>query len=877
MATALSRRSFVQWSAAAASMAGIAGLTGCATANVSSTSGETEQKPQGEWKTGACMYNCSCEASRCLLRVYVEDGVPLAIESDYYDEDSVETPQRRACARGYAQISNMLSPARIKYPMKRKGWSPENPNGQMRGKDEWERISWEEALSIVAEQTKKIYEKYGPRGILIPAFVYNVWFYFDASVSNFFAMGGAVVASFGSCSKGSWQAPSIFMTGMRYAAPDMLSVMKSDLHIMFGCNWAHNKAGNITFQIQQAKENGAEIICIDPWLNPTAQAIADEWIPIKPGTDTAFILGACYHQIQNNLFDQAYLDKYCSGFDAEHMPEGAPKEENFKDYVLGTYDGQPKTPEWAEKISGVPASKIREFAEKIHATKNVNFFAGQSTSKIPAGEMICQAFYTLALMHGGIGAEGNYMSWIGHNEHGWSAARYASAGDACNPLKQNLPNSLDPAWLANTIDFKAIKDNSAWDALELSELWQSVLDGEYGRDIWPGGKRKLDVHMIYAGGWGNFLNSMPNTNAAIEAFRRMDFVVVGDPYFSPTAQHADIILPIASRWEKGNTAWQSTSDTVYWADKVLEPLFESRSETLIATQLAEALGLNAKEVNPLTDEERTYYSLKDMTYLKDVATKESAPVLTITKEDLAEIGVEGETQEGIMSVSDFIKKGFYKVERKQGDPLTYFPFKDFYDDPVNAPLATTSGKFEIYSPALATFVNDIGFSTIAPIAKWQYNEKQGVGAQTDEFPLLLWTPHSLRRAHTCNDTSLSLREAFPQECFMSPVDAEARGIKSGDTVLMTSPHGKVLRPAKVLATVAPGAVALQDGAWTQIDEETGIDLGGNPNILQAPAASGHGAQVWTGTIVQVEKYTGKLELAPDKLRPVASPDAFIKE
>lgn len=149
--------------------------------------------------------------------------------------------------------------------------------------------------------------------------------------------------------------------------------------------------------------------------------------------------------------------------------------------------------------------------------------------------------------------------------------------------------------------------------------------------------------------------------------------------------------------------------------------------------------------------------------------------------------------------------------------------------------------------------------------------EQGQGTQTEEFPLLLWTPHSLRRAHTVNDCVPSLREAYPQECFISTVDAEARGIKSGDLVLMTSPHGKVLRPAKVLNTIVPGAVALQDGGWIQIDPETGIDLGGDPNILQAPKASGQSSQSWTGTLVQVEKYNGPLTLDPDKHRPVPTP------
>ena len=106
---------------------------------------------------------------------------------------------------------------------------------------------------------------------------------------------------------------------------------------------------------------------------------------------------------------------------------------------------------------------------------------------------------------------------------------------------------------------------------------------------------------------------------------------------------------------------------------------------------------------------------------------------------------------------------------------------------------------------------------------------------------------------------------------MSTVDAEARGIKNGDIVLMSSPYGKVLRPAKVMPTVVPGAVALQDGSWTRIDEETGIDLGGNHNVLQAPKSSGGGSQSWTGTLVQVEKYDGPLELVPDKECPVVMP------
>ena len=469
------------------------------------------------------MNNCSCGSSRCLLRVYVEDGVPLRIRTDEQDEDTIEVPQRRACPRGRAQISNMMSPARIKYPMKRKGWSPDNPNGEMRGKDEWERISWEEALDYIAAEIKKTLDQYGNRAILCAAYDDIGDTYFDPVVCMFNLLGGAVHHDLGTVSLGSWPLPEMFMTGGMLAAPDALSVADSDLHILFGCNWMANKGGNTTYQLDYARQQGGKIIIVDPWLNQTAQAVADEWVAIRPGTDTAFCLGMAYHQIENNLFDQEYLDTYCVGFDAEHMPEGAPAEDNFKDYVLGTHDSEPKTPEWAEAICGVPAARIRELAEELAGAENVNFFAGQSTTKIPAGEMFAQVFYTLAFMHGGMGTPGNYASWVGLHE-GMSGAPYVTAGDSSNGAQKNPVNPLTPPSLMVTPNFAEIQDPGSWEKIDFTECWQSILDGAYGRDIWPGGKEPLDIHHIYSGGYENSLNSLPNANAGIEVFRKVDFV-----------------------------------------------------------------------------------------------------------------------------------------------------------------------------------------------------------------------------------------------------------------------------------------------------------------------------------------------------------------
>lgn len=485
--------------------------------------------------------------------------------------------------------------------------------------------------------------------------------------------------------------------------------------------------------------------------------------------------------------------------------------------------------------------------------------------------MFAQVFYTLAFMHGGMGSQGNYASWVGLHE-GMSGAPYVTAGDSSNGAQKNPVNPLTPPSLMVTPNFAEIKDPGGWERIDFTECWQSILDGAYGRDIWPGGKKPLDIHLIYSGGYENSLNSLPNANAGIKVFRKADFVFGANPFFDPSRQYCDIVLPVATWWEKGNLAWTNNSETVFWADRIMEPLYESKPEGYIAEELCKRLDLDPKAANTMTDEERTYASLAGATYLADAATMDYRPLLTITQEDIDALGVEGAPQEGIMTVAELKEKGCYKTQRQKGDKLTSVPWSAFFADPAANPLPTSTGKFEIYCPTLAAVVNSLGYSQIAPIGKWQIGDpEQGQGTQTEEYPLLFWTPHSLRRAHTVNDNVVSLREAFPQECFMSTVDAEARGIKNGDLVLMTSPYGQVLRPAKVMPTLVPGSVALQDGAWIQIDEETGIDLGGDPNILQAPKASGQASQSWTGTLVQVEKYTGNIKLEPDKNRPIVMP------
>ena len=879
----LSRRSFLRWSALGAGAVGASGLVACAPKNEEESLAGTGEAAQplvetGRWVAAPCYNNCSNGATRCPNRVYMEDGVPLKIRSDEAEEDSYAMPQRRGCLRGRAKISDTYSPARIKYPMKRKSFTIDDPHGELRGKDEWVRISWDEAFDLVAAGIKKIVDQYGSQGILCSHVSGKNAGTYDQNVNILNALGGALHHEAGTVSFGSWPVVDTHMFGttMDAMVPHHLNIRESELHVMFGINWMANKAGNHTWYLQQCHKNGAKVIAIEPWLSQTASAVADEWIPILPGADTPLIQAICYEWLQAGTYDQEFLDTYCVGFDGGHMPEGAPENGSWKDYLLGTscYDSIPKTPEWAEELCGVPADVIRSLAEEIARTDKVNFFAALSTTKIPAGEQMAQSFYAMALMHGGLGEPGHFFGWEGINDSMGDKIKAGAWAPADTEIANPLTPEGSPEYMFYPIpDWSKLEDPDGWMNLNTSEVWRNVLDGEFGRDCWPTGKRKLDIHGVYFGWKTSGLNQLCDAMSGLKAIRQMDFVWGVNAFFDPSRQHCDVVLPSLTFWEKPRMIYAGDKSSAIWCDHVIDPLYEAKYEGEIAEEIAKRLGIDPKVVNPLSVEERGYSTVRDAV-ITGPSYEEPQPLLTITQEEIDELfpGAQGEPQEGMFSFEEVRKAGIVKAPMSD-DTVYPLPFAKFIADPGANPLETESGKIEIYCQTLADKINAVGYSTIYPVGVYQIGDpEQGPGTQTEEFPLLLWTPHSLRRAHGVNDNVVSLRQAFPQECFMSVVDAEARGIENGDTVLMTAPTGgKVLRHAKVLPTVVPGAVAMQDGGWIQIDEETGIDLGGNPNLLQAPKASGQGAQCWTGTLLQVEKYDGPLTLEADWKRPVVTP------
>ena len=216
------------------------------------------------------------------------------------------------------------------------------------------------------------------------------------------ALGGSQ-GGCGGNSQGGWVYPSSMMTGYQnlagyygaYLYNDRLDILNAKLIVLDGNNPSWSALGYPNKVLLDAKRRGAKIVGINPFYNSGLGAIADEWIPIRPATDAALFIGCAYHMIENDLQDQAFLDTYTVGFDADHMSEGADPKDNFKDYVLGTYDGVPKTPEWASEICGVEPEVIRSLATDMATIKPAAIFSCSAVTRGFRGEQAAQAFFTV--------------------------------------------------------------------------------------------------------------------------------------------------------------------------------------------------------------------------------------------------------------------------------------------------------------------------------------------------------------------------------------------------------------------------------------------------------------------------------------------------
>lgn len=870
LASDISRRDFLKGSAAF----GIAGMalagSGCVAASnaLAETTPENAVLEGGKWVAAACPHNCG---GKCLVRAYIKDGVILRQSTDDFNTDDEINRQQRSCLRGWSQQYQARGLDRLKYPMKRKHWKPGEPNGQLRGQDEWERISWDEAAQYIADEIKRISETYGDNSILCAG----------AGTDVLGKLGINYLSAWKTGSWGGWFAPAMlgWGDGCNYydCNNDRLDMLNCEYVVAFGYNPAWSSLGNATNYAKTWKDAGTKFILFDPIYTDTANVLDAQWVPIRPGTDMAAMLAMAYVMLEEDkdgsLIDWDFLNRCCVGFDAEHMPADAKDDQNFFGYLKGEYDGIAKTPEWAEAICGTPAETLRQVARILGKDNKVALLSAWATTRNYNTEQLPQLTIALGAMGGHIGQSGHTVGPTAWNHTNNFGPRLIKAGSSGSSGAAPAPASGKST---------SVSETQQWDAVlgkpfNPTKLW-STLNG-VGPDGWKGVIENFDltkrienvtanVKMIWNGSCSRITNS-EGSKKGIEAHRAVEFVVGQGHFLTATNKYSDIVLPITTHWERENSGyiWEGyfNRDILIITDKVIEPYFEAVSDAEASMKIGEKLGLTADMWGTVPAKQRLFNAVATTTVVKeDGVTWEN--LCSITEEDIKEWGVEGQPQEGRISIKKYMEDGLYRVDRKLGDNFGFIHKQAFREDPENNPIGTTSGKIEFYCQIYADAINAQGYSEAPyhglpkyqPIAQGYEATFVGgdVKGEKTEFPLQCMNPHYQRRGHSIFDNIPWLQEAMTNPVFISKKDAAERGIANGDTVKITSAYGEGLRHAYVSARVMPGVIGLPHGKWNRVDEATGIDHGGSENYVTGEVATGFGINGYNSLNVQVTKWDG---------------------
>lgn len=703
--------------------------------------------------------NCG---GRCLLKAHVRNGEIVKMSTETVGEG--ERAPLCACAKGLNYHKSFLNQDRLLYPMKRVG---------ERGEGKFARITWDEAIDTIAGEWARIRDTYGPAsryvnyatgmsGLLDPGLM----------AKRLLALDGGYLERYNSYSTACISQATELMYGTRSTGNSLHSWLSSALIILWGHNPADTRFDSDTMHyLLKAKEQGIPIVVVDPRKSNTVRRLNAEWIPIRPATDAAMLDAMAYVIYQNGLHDQAFLDRCCLGFDRDHMPEGVDPSECCLSYLLGEKDGIPKTPEWAESITGVPAETIRDLALRYGRAKPATLIQGYGAQRHAYGEQSARGGILLACMTGNVGIWGGWACGNGYC-HVHERPVFPKGE---NPFPMSIPVYL-------------------WTDAVVRGHEMTALEGVKG-----GPKLPADVKMILNLAGNCLINQHGNINRTAEILKdtsKCEFIVCSDLFMTSSAKFADILLPGVSSLERNDISmpWQY-GEFLGFAKKVIEPMGESRLEYDWLAEVAGKLGLrDAFTEGRCADE-----------------------WLEFLYHDLRQREVE------LPPFEDFSQGGIYHYKNNPD----HIAFEHECKDPAKHPFPTKSGLIELFSETVYRTEYQNYFPAIPRYVAPPEGPEDPITAQ---YPLQLVGWHTHRRTHSTHDNNPGLHPLDPQQLWIHPTDAACRGISDGDTVLVWNGRGKLSTIAKITSDLMHGVTALSQGAWYQPDGD-GTDINGSINVL----------------------------------------------
>lgn len=743
-------------------------------------------------RTGCPAHNCG---GRCLLKVHVRDGIITRIETDDRPGDDISDPRLRACIRGRSYRARQYHPDRLKYPLKRNG---------KRGEGRFERISWDEAYEIMHREISRIIRQYGNSALFIP--------YGTGSYTNLNGRWPAVRllnllgGSLGYYNSYSWACTNIatpYVYGTLNTGSQRQDWMNSRYIILWGWNPAEMIDGtNSAWFIKKARERGAKTICIDPRMSMSSVALADEWIPIRPGTDAAMMSAMAWIIISEKLTDDNFIRRCCSGYDSTQMPAGCENEESYKDYILGTRDGTPKTPEWAEKITSVPSATIARIAREYATLKPAVLYQGYGMQRRAYGEQVVRAGAALSAITGNIGIPG-----------GWASGLAAQAGG--EPFWTVLPTGNNPVKARIPV-----------------YLWtEAIIRGkEMGAGENVRGAERLDnnIKLIWSVASNILVNQHSNINRTIKIIcdeKLVEFIAVQDNFLTPSAKYADLVLPVCTQFETWGVedGWKY-GEEVFLTPQIVDPPYETKSDYRICADLARRFGVWDEFTAGGKDEKAWAEWI-----INEYYRKTRFPEMPMFK--------------------DLLDSNAGVYVRPVSEPVV--ALADFRKDPGKYPLKTPTGKIELFSKPLFDMKQP---GEIPAVPKYITEWESPFGPEAEKYPLQAIGHHYMPRVHSTHDNNKMTMSAFPQKVYMNETDAKRRNIRSGDMVRVWNDRGALVAKCKVTSKILPGVIDIPQGAWYNPGDD-GTDFGGNINVLTSekwtPLAKGNPQHT---IMVQVEKY-----------------------
>lgn len=816
----ITRRSFLATTGLAAGALAASGMAGCSSVD---TSGEPAATETVEEKTfiNTCRGNCG---GSCVLNGRVREGKIVSVEPQQFPKEYEGVSQ--GCVKGVASPLRLYGTHRLLHPMKRVG---------ERGSGEWEQISWDEAISLIAEKFQAAFDEAGPESVFVWTGAGNSASYLNGSPFNI-ANWAASVASCGVGISRFAQKTGISMLGNggdqagMYMLFYMLGTPKHPVEDFQNAKtvicWGSNPADaslnrNGWYWLCKAREGGAKLITIDPLYSATA-AHSDEWVPIRVGTDAALMGAIINYLIENDLADTEYLKAksvapllvkedgtYVRLSDLGKAESGTDSDvpvvwdEGKNDFVAHTDAVNPALTGVREYDGAVFSTAYDLSMESIRSV-TVDFAAeecGISPETIIKLAYACvenkptflcidwgiehtynsfRLYYFAALLASVIGN-------VGLPGGGYSAPNASASSILTTPPTQN------PAGLA----FDDPKQN-----IVFTGDW---LPGVLESGKWAG--KELPVKCLYI----QAHNPLDNGNdplGMVKAWEKIDFIVTAEQFMTTTAHYCDLVLPVAMSWE------HEDFNGSFLCQKAIEPAGEALSDFEIWRKIAEAMG---------------YADLYDKTgeeYLREYLD---------TSENLeAGLGYDVWHERGAI-FGDYAY-GENAIPETNALGRTQFYIETFMDRDDQGRDVPSEDRLPYYAKAAEAYHDN---------------------PAREKYPLFGFSNHEVYHGQSMHAHNAWLDEFRTCDgepfCRIHPSAAEERGIETGDLVRCYNDHGSVVLKAVVTPGVQEESVWFPHGFfWDEFVEGFAQSLTGLYPDPQTCNAN------FNDFICQVEKYEGSV-------------------